>query len=220
MPMKKLDRILNKEAIFNSIKNNWLTHIVFLVYIILISVTILHHEPWADEAQAWLLARDSSPFDLLFKDLRYEGHPPLWYLILIIPSKILPYRTISVISAIIAVSGVYILLYRSSFPKIVRLLLPFSYFVFYQYGVIARSYVLVPILLFAIASIYEDKTVKIYQFIALVCLLANASVFSTLIALSIMFIHLIDLIKTRSALTKELIIKQIIAYAIFAVIIK
>jgi hypothetical protein len=219
MPMKKLNWILNKEAIFNSIKNNWLTHLVFLIYIILLSVTILHHEPWADEAQAWLLARDSSPFDLLFKDLRYEGHPPLWYLILIIPSKILPYRTISVISAIIAISGVYILLYRSSFPKIVRLLLPFTYFVFYQYGVIARSYVLVPILLFAIASIYEDKTAKIYQFIALVCLLANVSVFSTLIALSIMFIHLIDLIKTRSILTKKLLIKQIISYAILALTI-
>jgi hypothetical protein len=219
MPMKKINWILNKEAIFNSIKNNWLTHLVFLIYIILLSVTILHHEPWADEAQAWLLARDSSPFDLLFKDLRYEGHPPLWYLILIIPSKILPYRTISVISAIIAISGVYILLYRSSFPKIVRLLLPFTYFVFYQYGVIARSYVLVPILLFAIASIYEDKTAKIYQFIALVCLLANVSVFSTLIALSIMFIHLIDLIKTRSILTKKLLIKQIISYAILALTI-
>jgi hypothetical protein len=219
--MKSLDGILKKEAlgnIANGIKDNWLIHLAFLMYIVLISVTIFKHEPWADEAQAWLLARDSSPFDLLFKNLRYEGHPPLWYLILIIPSKILPYRVISFISAIIAVSGVCILLYRSSFPKIVRLLLPFSYFIFYQYGVIARSYVLVPILLFAIARIYEDKTAKIYQFVALACLLANVSVFSILIALSIMLIHLIDLIKTRSILTKKLIIKQIIAYVIFAVI--
>jgi hypothetical protein len=220
--MKSLYRVLKKETLenlVNCIKNDWLTHFVLLMYIVLISVTLFKHEPWADEAQAWLLARDSSLFDLLFKNLRYEGHPSLWYLILMIPSKILPYRAISVISAIIAISGVCILLYRSSFPKIVRLLLPFSYFVFYQYGVIARSYVLVPILLFAIASIYADKTAKIYQFVVLVCLLANVSVFSTLIALSIMFIHLIDLIKTRSALTKNIIIRQIIAYAIFAVTI-
>lgn len=219
--MKSLDRVLKKETLenlVNGIKNDWLTHLVLLLYIVLISVTISKHEPWADEAQAWLLARDSNPFELLFMNLRYEGHPPLWYLILMIPSKILPYRIISVISAIIAISGVCILLYRSSFPKIVKLLLPFSYFVFYQYGVIARSYVLVPILLFAIASIYEDKTAKIYQFVVLVCLLANVSVFSTLIALSIMLIHLIDLIKARSVLTKRLIIKQIIAYVIFAVI--
>ena len=220
--MKSIDRVIKKETLenlVNGIKNDWLTHLVLLIYIVLISVTISKHEPWADEAQAWLLARDSNPFDLLFKNLRYEGHPPLWYLILMIPSKILPYRTISVISAIIAISGVCILLYRSSFPKIVRLLLPFSYFVFYQYGVIARSYVLVPILLFAIARIYSDKTAKIYQFVILVCLLANVSVFSTLIALSIMLIHLIDLIKARSVLAKRLIIKQIIAYLIFLVII-
>jgi hypothetical protein len=219
--MKSLDRVLKKETfenLSNGIKNNWLTHLVFLMYIVLISVTLFRHEPWADEAQAWLLARDSNLFELLFTNLRYEGHPPLWYLILMIPSKILPYRAISVISAIIAISGVCILLYRSSFPKIIRLLLPFSYFVFYQYGVIARSYVLVPILLFAIARIYEDKTAKIYQFVILVCLLANVSVFSTLIAISIMFIHLIDLLKTRLALTKKIITKQIIAYIIFAVI--
>ena len=211
--MKSLDRVLKKETLenlVNGIKNDWLTHLVLLMYIVLISV-IFKHEPWADEAQAWLLARDSNPFDLLFMNLRYEGHPPLWYLILMIPSKILPYRTISVISAIIAISGVCILLYRSSFPKIVRLLLPFSYFVFYQYGVIARSYILVPILLFAIARIYEDKTAKIYQFVVLVCLLANVSVFSILIALSIMLIHLIDLIKARLVLTKRLVLIVFVA---------
>ena len=80
MPMKKFDWIPNKEIIL-IIKNNWLTHLVFLVYIALLSVIILHHEPWADEAQAWILARDCSPINLIFKNLRYEGHPPLWYLI-------------------------------------------------------------------------------------------------------------------------------------------
>ncbi len=216
--MKKFGLIGNKDVI-SFIKDNWLTHLVFLIYIVLLFIVIIYHEPWADEAQAWLLARDCNPFDLIFKKLRYEGHPPLWYLILVIPSKTLPYRSISVISAIIAISGVYILLYRSSFPKIIRLMLPFSYFIFYQYAVIARSYVLIPILLFAIASIYENKIVKIYLFITLICLLANVSVFSTLIAMSIMFVHLIDLIKARSNLTKEIIIKQIIAYGIFIMVI-
>jgi hypothetical protein len=189
------------------------------VYIILLTITIIHHEPWADEAQAWLLARDTNPFDLIFKNLRYEGHPPLWYIIIIIPSKILPYRSISVISAIIATAGVYILLYYSHFPRIIKYLLPFTYFVFYQYAVIARSYALVPILLFAIASIYNQKSDKIYLFTLLVCLLAYVSVFSTLIALSIMFIHLIDTIKARKILTKPLLIKQIIAFGIFVMAI-
>ena len=209
------------DRIINNIKKNWLLHLIFLTYVILIFVVIFKHEPWADEAQAWLLARDSSLSDLIFKNLRYEGHPPLWYLILkkMLFIRYLPYRAISIISALIAIAGIYIFLHYSSFPKVIKLFFPFTYFVFYQYGVIARSYVLLPILLFLIASVYKDKTNKIYQFTILVCLLANVSIYSSLIALSIMLIHLIDLIKDRSELNRELIIKQIQAYIAFAIVI-
>jgi hypothetical protein len=192
---------------------------VFFIYVISISVVIFKHEPWADEAQAWLLARDSSLFGLMFKNLHYEGHPSLWYLILMLPSRFLPYRAISIISAIIAIAGIYIFLHYSSFPKVIKILFPFSYFVFYQYGVIARSYVLLPILLFLIASVYRDKTNKIYQFTAFVCLLANVSIYSTMVSLSIMFVHLIDLIKSGSDLDKKTIMKQIKAYIAFAMVI-
>ena len=80
-------------------------------------------------------------------------------------------------------AGIYIFLHHSPFPKIVKIFLPFSYFLFYQYGVIARNYVLVPILLFLIARIYQDKTKKIYQLTILACLLANSSIFATLVAM-------------------------------------
>ena len=204
------------ERIIKSVKEDWLLHLVFLVYLVLIFIVVLNHEQWADEAQAWLLARDSSLFGLLFKNMRYEGHPPLWHIILMLPSRFLPYRAISIISVLIASAAVYVLLHYSSFPKIVKILLPFSYFLFYQYAVVARNYVLVPILLFLIARIYRDKMSKIYHFTILVCLLAHTTVFATLVALSIMFVHLLDLIRMRAELDRKLIIKQITAYAIFA----
>ena len=74
-------------------------------------------------------------------------------------------------------------------------------------------------LLFLIARIYRDKVSKVYHFTILVCLLANTTVFATLVALSIMFIHMIDLIRMRAELDRKLIIKQITAYAIFAAVI-
>ncbi len=198
-----------------NLRENWLLCLVFLVYAILIIIVVSRHEPWADEAQAWLLARDSSLFDLLFKNLHYEGHPPLWHLILMLPSRILPYRSISVISILIAITGVYIFLRHSPFPKIVKIFLPFSYFLFYQYGVIARNYTLVPILLFLIAIMYREKVEKIYAFTILACLLANSSIFATLVAMSIMFVHLVDLIRMRAELSREEIVRQIKAYAVF-----
>ncbi|MBC8235128.1 hypothetical protein H8E77_36745, partial [bacterium] len=205
--------------IIDNIKKNWLLNLIFLIYVVLIFIIVFKHEQWADEAQAWLLARDSSLFGLLFKNLRYEGHPPLWYLILMLPSKFLPYRAISVISVLIAVAGIYIFLHYSSFPKVIKILFPFSYFIFYQYGLVARSYVLLPILFFLIARVYKNKTTKIYQFTALVCLLANVSVYTMMVSLSIMLVHLIDLVKNRSELNKKLIMKQVKAYIAFVIVI-
>ncbi len=54
--------------IIDSIRENWILYLAFLIYAILIIVVVARHEPWADEAQAWLLARDSSLFGLLFKN--------------------------------------------------------------------------------------------------------------------------------------------------------
>src|SRR4051812_40575150 len=39
------------------------------------------HEPWFDEAQAWLIARDATLWEILGR-MSYEGSPPLWHLLL------------------------------------------------------------------------------------------------------------------------------------------
>ena len=40
------------------------------------------HEPWEDELQALLIARDSHSLADWYWNFRYEGHPPLWHLVL------------------------------------------------------------------------------------------------------------------------------------------
>ena len=82
----------------NYIKENKKDLIIILIYaIITFIVTIFFHEKWRDEAQAWLLARDLNPIEL-FKQMKYEGHPPLWHLILMPFAKLgFPYMTINII---------------------------------------------------------------------------------------------------------------------------
>ena len=66
---------------------------VTVVVNILVIVGLYFHEPWFDEAQAYLLARDSSFHDLLMYWTHYEGHPPLWHLLLRGAVKVgLPYE--------------------------------------------------------------------------------------------------------------------------------
>ena len=61
--------------------DNWI-YAVLLIYISLVVIIALKHEPWFDEAQAWLIARDSNLIDLFVTYLRYEGNPGLWHLLL------------------------------------------------------------------------------------------------------------------------------------------
>ncbi len=54
---------------------------VVVIYAVVQIALAIGHDPWLDEAQAWILAsRADSPLDLLI--LPGEGHPPLWYWIL------------------------------------------------------------------------------------------------------------------------------------------
>jgi hypothetical protein len=104
-----------------------------------------HHEPWADEAQAWQIAR-TLPFAQMFRLLSYEGHPGLWYVLLWALSRLhVSYIGMRCVAAVIAFAGITVLVSTSPFPRSVKLLLPFSFYLAFQYAIVARSYVLVPL---------------------------------------------------------------------------
>jgi len=56
--------------------------IIASLFLLLNLSSLVFHEMWRDELQAWLIARDSKNILELFINLKYEGHPALWYLLL------------------------------------------------------------------------------------------------------------------------------------------
>ncbi len=132
--------------------------VVLLAYSGVVLFTVRYHEKWADEAQAWLLARDLDLKTLFFHELRYEGHPGLWHLILWLAQHVFHagYASISYIGAAFAIAGVAVLLFKAPFPWYIRWPLAFTYFLIYQYAVIARPYNLLPLLCFAAAIFFRD----------------------------------------------------------------
>lgn len=195
-------------------------YLTFAAYVSLISFTISRHEPWFDEAQAWLLARDAGPLELFWKYLRYEGHTGLWYAILLLPAKLgLPYITLHIISGIIAAAGVFIFLRCAPFPLGMKLLFPFTFFIVYQYAVVARSYVMYPLFLFITAILYPQATRRIYVFIFLLCLIANVSLHGVLIALSILLAYSLELYPRWRTLEPDIKRRHLIAYAALALVI-
>src|SRR5919204_6968869 len=167
---------------------------VLLVVAGLLGAMLFYHEPWFDEAQAWLIARDASLVDLIARVLRYEGSPGLWHLVLIPPAKLhFPYVTLNILSALFALAGSALFLRFAPFPWPVKLLYPFSFWAFYQYGVVARSYVMAPVFLFAAAILHPERARRRWAFTALLCLLATVSVQFFLVAAAIMFIDAVEL---------------------------
>src|SRR5579863_6732598 len=121
-------------------------------YALIVASAIAHHEPWADEAQAWQLARYLSLHDLFFTYLHYEGHPILWFVALRAMNLLgVSYAGMHWICGAIGVASTAVFLYCSPFPRYLKALLPFTYFLLFQYAVMGRSYVFVPPLLYLIA---------------------------------------------------------------------
>jgi len=173
-----------------------------VLYAVPLGMAVSRHEPWFDEAQAWLLARDLSLVDLVSRYLRYEGSPGLWHYILMMPAKLgFPYILLNIISAALAVTASYLFIRYSPFPVIIKILYPFSFFAFYQYAVIARSYALLPVLLFSIAIIYRNRTQKPLLYALLLVLLANVSLHGLIIAAGLIVAYTFDLIKSYNEMS-------------------
>lgn len=99
------------------------------------------HAMWFDEIQAWNIARASHSLGDLWSNLRYEGHPVLWYLPLYALTRVTgDPRAMQVLQWAIA-CGVYALvLLRAPFAFWMRVLVVAGYFLAFEYGVISRSY--------------------------------------------------------------------------------
>jgi hypothetical protein len=99
------------------------------------------HTLWFDEMQAWNIARASASLPDLAANLRYEGHPVLWYLPLYVLTRVTgDPHSMQVLQWCIATSTAALVLFRAPFRVGLRVALLGGYFVAFEYGVISRSY--------------------------------------------------------------------------------
>src|ERR1035438_3311336 len=191
---------------------------VFGLWVAIVGSTIHHHEKWADEAQAWLLARDLDLRTLWFHELRYEGTPGLWHSILWMAQRAfhLPYDAIGYVGMAFATAGAALVLFRAPLPRPLRWLLIFSYFMVYQYAVIARPYTLLPLLSFAAAALFKDLKHPVRMTVVLV-LLANVSMHGIIIAGCLGLAYLIDGIKSWATLDRRVRRRYMLCVAAMAI---
>lgn len=149
------------------------TLLVFAAWVLFVGS---HHEPWFDEAQAWLLARDNGLWSLLGERVRYEGTPGLWHAILWVAIKAgLPYSKLFLLPASFAIAGAAVVLWRAPFAPALRIAVLTSYFFGYQFSVVARSYCLDLLLVPLAATLFASRVEHPLRYAAVVGLIANAN---------------------------------------------
>ena len=192
---------------------------MFGLWVAIVGFTIQHHEKWADEAQGWLLARDLDLRTLWFHELRYEGTPGLWHSILWMAQRVFhaPYNSIGYIGMAFATAGVALVLFKAPFPRPLRWLLVFSYFMVYQYAVIARPYTLLPLLSFAAAALFKDLKHPV-RMTAVLVLLANVSIHGTIMAGCLGLGYLIDGTKSWAMLDQRIRRRYMLCVAAMAIV--
>lgn len=168
---------MGRENVWRRLAVRWWPAAALLLYVGCNLFLLAHHENWRDEAQAWQIARNLG-LSALFDQLRYEGHPCLWYLILMPFAKLgLPFSCMGFISLAFMSGAVWIILRKSPFLWPVRLILVFSSFFVYFYPVISRSYSMIPLLLAWIAVLYPDRKQKGLAYGAALALLTQTHVY-------------------------------------------
>lgn len=177
---------------------------LLILYFILVSYVAMHHEVWRDEADSWLVARDISVSGL-FQFTRNSGHPSLWYWVLIPFAKLgFPNYTLAVIHIFFATATVYLMLFHSTLPRYIVVLLIFGYYFFFEYAVVSRNYALSNFLLFSIATMYQKRFEKPILFGFILLLLANCNIYATILTSGIGLIFFIEIIEQKKYESKVL----------------
>ena len=159
-------------------------YISFGIFVLISVLLFFFHELWYDEIQAYMLAKDASWTDLIFNVTHLEGHPPLFSALLAIFAKTgVPMKIgIRIVSFPFSLIGAYLVIFKAPFKKWIRCLIPFTFFIFYQYTVICRPYSMMFAAFMLAALFYKTRNEKPLRYLLALTLLCWCSTYGILFA--------------------------------------
>ncbi|MGO8867430.1 MAG: hypothetical protein ACLQME_13105 [Alphaproteobacteria bacterium] len=126
----------------------------FLLFAAGSAYCVFHHDPSRHELQAFLIARASSGLSSLFHNLAHEGHPGLWHLLLLAAVRLHDDPIVlNVLQALIAAATLSLIWLAAPFNVIEKALLSVSYYIAFEYALLAPGYGLGVVLFFAFIAL-------------------------------------------------------------------
>jgi hypothetical protein len=164
---------------------------------------ILTHDKWRDEGRAWLIALESaSPLDVV-RNMRYDGKPPLWNLVLWVLIQVTPsYAAIKVVPFVAVPVVGWLVVRATTLGVLERVALLATFILTGGYMVLARDYVLMVVLLLVIVLRMRPERLG-WGLAAVVAVFATVNFFGFVMAAALMGAHVmhsgvVPLVRRRS----------------------
>lgn len=171
--------------------------VLFAVYALATLVLTLHHEPWRDEANTWLVARDLPLTDVV-SWTQHDGTPFLWCTLLMpLARGGFPFAAQSALHLIIVLAAAAVFLADAPFSLTTKTLFLFSFYPLYEYGAIARNYALAILLTFGVVALYRRRDRHLFAYALLIALLPNVNAHSIGIAAPMILLFAIEVVQRR-----------------------
>jgi hypothetical protein len=173
-----LRSIWNNSPLFNGL--------LLLIFFSFGLLGIFNHAMWRDELNGWLIARDSNfPIEFM-QNIRYEGHPILWYLCLYFLNQLTSNPvTMQLFHLLLATASIYLFINFSPFSKLQKILFCFGYLPFYEYLLISRNYALGMLFAFIYCSRFGSRKKSYITLALILALMANSNAYSLCISIAL-----------------------------------
>lgn len=157
-------------------KNLFISFSITVVYAVITLITALHHEVWADEAQVWQLCSHLS-LPALFNHLQNEGHPALFYLLIMPFAKLFDdIIWMKLFCWFFMCSSLFLFWNFSPFNYFTKSAITFSSGFLYFLPVLARNYSIIPCFVFLTAILYSKRKEHPVLYASLLILIANSHI--------------------------------------------
>ena len=222
---KIFSRLLKSDTVENGSASStgagmWFAPVLTAAYALVLSFAMFHHEMYRDEFQAWMIARDSTGILDLLHNLKYEGHPALWHLLLM-PLTRLTSDPVAMqgLHFLIASTTVFVVAKYAPFSPLQKVLFAFGYYPLYRYAVISRSYALVLLLVVTLCVWLKQRWQKPLRVALVLVLLSHTTVHACILAIGVVIGLMLDYLLRRRSLVQDKAVSRWKIYAAFSIVV-
>jgi len=160
--------------------------LLVLAFLLLCGFDLWHHAMWRDEMQPWVYARDSASIPEMFRNMRYETHPRLWYVILWGVARFAHNPVAAQITHLIVVGSAIALFVRyCPVAFYLKALITFGYYFVYEWGAITRNYSLGALLCFVFCILFPRRDKGYLGLAVILFLITQANLYAAALAASL-----------------------------------